>query len=111
MVAWELGGRESGVLQKLLDKIGIFYPDFVTDDYAAYHQLILENQLFTGKDLTFPIEQDNSNTRHYLAGFCLKPKVTSRSLEMVHLSLKLLYHFSSPDSLASYLKTIQSTFA
>jgi insertion element IS1 protein InsB len=67
---------------------------FITDDYEAYHQLIPENQLFTGKDLTFPIEQDNSNTRHYLARFRRKSKVTSRSLEMVNLSLILLYHFS-----------------
>ena len=111
LLAWELGGRDSGTFQLLLDKIGITDKTFVTDDFEAYHQLIPEDQLFTGKDLTFPIEQDNSNTRHYLARFRRKPKVTSRSLEMVDLSLRLLYHFSDPLFFQGYLDIIQSTFA
>ncbi|MDR1333362.1 MAG: hypothetical protein LBJ69_03090 [Holosporales bacterium] len=67
--------------------------EFVTDDYEAYHQLIPEYQLFTGKDLTYPIEQDNSNTRHYIGRFRRRSKIASRSIEMVELSLLLLYHF------------------
>jgi IS1 family transposase len=42
---------------------------FITDDWEGFHRRIPENQPFTGKDLTFPIEQDNSNIRHYLARF------------------------------------------
>ena len=34
---------------------------------GAITGLIPDNQLFTGKDLTVPIEQDNSNIRHFLA--------------------------------------------
>ena len=94
VIAWELGGRNAGTLRKLLDRLGPGKHTFITDDYEAYHKLIPEDQLFTGKDLTFPIEQDNSNTRHYLARFRRKSKVTSRSLQMVDLSLILLYHFS-----------------
>ena len=33
-------------------------------DWEGYHRLIPDDQLFTGKDLTVPIEQDNSNIRH-----------------------------------------------
>ncbi|MDR3285690.1 MAG: hypothetical protein LBS83_03335, partial [Holosporales bacterium] len=80
-------------LQEFLDEIGIEGRDFVTDDYEAYHKLIPEYQLFTGKDLTYPIEQDNSNTRHYIGRFRRRSKITSRSIEMVDLSLLLLYHF------------------
>ncbi|MDR0676652.1 MAG: hypothetical protein LBF97_06400 [Elusimicrobiota bacterium] len=43
--------------------------EFVIDNHKASHQLIPEAQLRTGKDLTYPIEQDNSNTRHYIGKF------------------------------------------
>jgi insertion element IS1 protein InsB len=71
---------------------------FVTGDWEGYHRCIPENQLFTGKDLTFPIEQNNSNTRHYLARFRRKSKVTSRSKDMVSLSLRLLENLSNPQN-------------
>lgn len=43
-------------------------------DYAK----IPPDQLFTGKDLTFPIKQDNSNVRHCLAHFRRRTKVMSK---------------------------------
>ena len=111
MVAWQLGGRDAGTLKKLLDRIGVEGKEFVTDNYEAYHQLIPDTQLFTGKDLTFLIEQDNSNTRHYLARFRRKSKATSRSIEMVELSLRLHYYSWDPTFLAPYLLIISSTFS
>ncbi len=96
VVEWELGRRNNGTLKRLLEKIGIKDHIFMTDDFEAYHRYLLANQHVTGKDLTFPIEQDNSNTRHYLARFRRKLKVTPRSLEMLDLLLLLLYHFSDP---------------
>ena len=42
--------------------------------------------------LTFPIEQDNNNICHYLARFRRYSKVTSRSLQMVDLSLWPHHH-------------------
>jgi insertion element IS1 protein InsB len=110
-VGWELGGRDDGTLKRLLDKVGIKNHTFITDDFEAYHRCIPQNQLFTGKDLTFPIEQDNSNTRHYLARFRRKSKVTSRSLEMVDLSLLLLYHFSDPNFQKTFMKTFKTIFS
>jgi insertion element IS1 protein InsB len=91
--AWKLGKRDAATLKEFLDEIGIEGRDFVTDDCEAYHKLIPEAQLSTGKHLTYPIEQDNSNTRHYVGRFRRRSKITSRSLEMVDLSLPLLYHF------------------
>ncbi|MGI4944963.1 MAG: IS1 family transposase [Janthinobacterium lividum] len=66
-VAWVLGGRDDATLRRLFDKVGMSGKVFVTDDREGYHRVIPQAQLFTGKDLTFPIEQDNSNVRHCLA--------------------------------------------
>jgi insertion element IS1 protein InsB len=90
--AWKLGKRDAATLKEFLDEIGIEGRDFITDNYEAYHKLIPEAQLSTGKDLTYPIEQDNSNTRHYIGRFRRRSKITSRSQEMVNLSLLLPYH-------------------
>jgi insertion element IS1 protein InsB len=88
-----------------MEEIGLSGHTFITDDWEGFHHLIPENQLFTGKDLTYPIEQDNSNTPHYLAHFRRRSKVTSRSLEMIDLSLLLLHHLSDPDVLKKYLNS------
>ena len=50
-----LGGRDDVSLQKFLDTIVIKDRTFITENWADYHHEIPENQLFTGKDLTFPI--------------------------------------------------------
>ena len=67
--------------------------DVVTDDWEGYHRLIPDDQLFTGKDLTVPIEQDNSNIRYFLARFRRRAKVVSKVVEMVDLSLRIYHHF------------------
>ena len=87
-----MGGRDDETCCKLLDKIGLEGKTFVTDDWDGYHRLIPEEQLFTGKDLTVPIEQDNSNIRHFLARFRRRTKVVSKCEEMVDLSLRLYHH-------------------
>ncbi|GHT96210.1 IS1 family transposase [Alphaproteobacteria bacterium] len=57
--AWKIGRRDAATLKEFLDEIGLEGRDFITDDYEPYHKLIPEAQLSTGKDLTYPIEQDN----------------------------------------------------
>src|SRR3712207_8423999 len=79
----------SATCRRLLDRVGIEGNAFLTDDWEGCHRLIPEGQLFTGKDLTFAIEQDNSDVRHQdrkstrlnsshanisYAVFCLKKK-------------------------------------
>ena len=88
-IAWVLGRRDDATCQKLLNKIGLEGKTFVTDDWEGYHRLIPDDQLFTGKDLTVPIEQDNSNIRHFLARFRRRTKVVSKVVEMVDLSLRI----------------------
>ncbi len=82
----------------------------MTDDWEGYHRCIPENQLFTGKDLTCAIEQDNSNIRHYLARFRRRTKVTSRSERMVDLSLRLHHHVHDPANFNWYAQTFLSIF-
>lgn len=83
---------------------------FVTDDWAGYHRVIPPEQLSTGKDLTFPVEQDNSNVRHCLARFRRRTKVVSRCCTMVDLSLRLLHHLQQLAAFESYIKQIKGIF-
>jgi insertion element IS1 protein InsB len=83
---------------------------FLTDDWEGFHRLIPQEQLFTGKHLTFPIEQDNSNIRHYLARFRRRTKVVSKSGTMVDLSLRLHHHLHQPQNYAAVLAIFLSIF-
>src|SRR5271168_4886686 len=74
-----------------------------TDHWEGYHRLIPDDQLFTGKDLTVPIEQDNSNIRHFLARFRHRTKVVSKVVEMVDLSLRIYHHFH--DNLDAFVRS------
>ena len=49
-------------------------------------------EIFKG-DLTFPIEQTNSDIRHRLARFKRKTKASSPSIEMINNSIKLFHFF------------------
>ena len=109
-VAWVLGGRDDATCRRLLDKVGVKGKVFVTDDWEGYHRVIPEAQLFTGKDLTFPIEQDNSNIRHCLARFRRRTKVVSKCRTMVDLSLRLLHHLQHPEAFASYAQKLAAIF-
>jgi DNA-directed RNA polymerase subunit N (RpoN/RPB10) len=55
--ARRIGQRDKAPPKEVLDEIGVDGREFVIDNYEEYHQLIPEYQLYTGKDLTFPIEE------------------------------------------------------
>jgi len=110
-VAWVLGGRDDATCRRLIDKVGVSGKTFVTDDWEGYHRVIPEDQLFTGKDLTFPIEQDNSNIRHCLARFRRRTKVVSKCRTMVDLSLRLLHHLQDPAAFARYAQRLTAIFS
>jgi len=85
---------------------------FITDNWEGYHRLIPEDQLFTGKDLTFSIEQDNSNIRHFIARFRRRTKVVSKVEEMVDLSLRLSHCLhDNPKNFAALAFTFLSIFS
>ena len=105
-----MGDRSQETCQKLIDKIGLEGRIFITDDYDAYHNVIPEEQLFTGKDLTIPIEQDNSDVRHHLARMTRRTKVVSKSIDMVDLSLKLCAYFRNPQNVKTLTHKFLSIF-
>ena len=109
-MAWVLGGCDDATCRRLIDKVGLSGTTFVTDDWEGYHRVISEAQLFTGKDLTFPIEQDNKNVRHCLGRFRRRTKVVSKCRTVVDLSLRLLHHLQYPAAFASYAKRLVTTF-
>jgi insertion element IS1 protein InsB len=111
VLPWVLGSRNAATCQKLLDKIGLKGRTFLTDDWEVFHKLIPEHQLFTGKDLTFPIEQDNSDIRHYLSRFRRRTKVVSKTAEMVDLSLRLHHHLDQPENYAALSAAFLSIFS
>jgi insertion element IS1 protein InsB len=87
-----LGGRDDATCRKLIDKVGLDGKTFVADDWEGYHRVIPAAQLFTGKDLTFPIGQDDSSVRHYLARLRRRTRAVSRCRTRADLSLRLLHH-------------------
>ncbi len=109
-MAWVLGGCDDASCRRLIDKVGLAGKTFVTDDWEGYRRVIPPGQLFTGKHLTFPIEQDNSNVRHHLARFHRRTKVASKCRTMVDLSLRLLHHLQDPKTYAAYAEKIRSIF-
>ncbi|MGC2833323.1 MAG: hypothetical protein WA238_03805, partial [Methylocella sp.] len=84
-----------------LAKIGMEGRTFITDDWEGFHRLIFEDQLFPGKDLTFPVEQDNSNIRHDLARFRRRTKVVSKCPIMVDPTPRLHHHLRDPKNHAA----------
>ena len=110
-MAWVLGRRDDATCRKLLAKTGTTGITFVTDDWDGYHRLIPAEQLFTGKDLTVPIERDNSNIRHFLARFRRRTKVVSKCPRMVDLSLRLYHHYHDQGRCSRLTEIAQAIFA
>ena len=84
---------------------------FVTDDWGGYHRVVPPDQLFTGKDLTFLLEGDNSEVRHRLARFRRRTKVVSKKEIMVDLSLRLLHHLQIEENFTAYVNKFLGIFA
>ena len=87
-------------------------PIFVTDDWEGYIRPIPEKQLYTGKNLAFPIGQDNGNICQCLARFHRRTTVVSKCEEMVAATLKLYHHYHDcPGNLECLLGKTRSIFS
>jgi IS1 family transposase len=83
---------------------------FITDDWKGYHRVIDQKRLFTGKDLTIPIEQTNSDIRNSCSRFIRRHKASSRSLKMIDVSLKIINHFRTfPHAFYEFSSPIRSS--
>ena len=110
-LGYQLGDRSDKGLKKLIDKVDDGECEFVTDDWPGFSRLLPENRHHIGKDLTFPIEQSNSDLRHRIGRFHRRSKITSRCEEMVHVSVKLFEHLRKPENLESMIAPMISFFS
>ncbi|MCP4922413.1 MAG: hypothetical protein GY915_00070 [bacterium] len=109
-LGYVLGDRTDVSLKKLIKKVDDGSCIFVTDDWAGFSRVLPQKRHFVGKDLTFPIEATNSDMRHRIARFHRRSKVTSRSRDMIHKTIKLFEHFNHQENLENALKPLMSFF-
>ena len=64
-----LGDRSDASIRKLVKKGDHGTCDFATDEWGGFFRLLPEDRHYFRKDLTFPIEDTNSDLRHRLKGF------------------------------------------
>jgi insertion element IS1 protein InsB len=85
------GQRDTRTCQRLLERLEKDYSPnlYFTDDYNVYGKLLPEGKHRVGKDLTYTIEQHNSDTRHYGARFKRKSKVVSKRPDRVEMQITM----------------------
>ena len=82
---------------------------YYIDNWTTFETVLKANneRYVIGKENTYPIEQHNSNTRHYLGRFIRRTKNVSRSEQMVAISIKLMtLRHEHPHLVAQYLTPI-----
>jgi IS1 family transposase len=84
--------------------------NFYFDHWDAFAAVFPKDRHIIGKAHTVSIEQDNSNTRHYLGRMTRKTKIVTKSETMIHLSMKLLSHLTSDNGFEAYQKQFLSIF-
>ena len=107
LVDFELGGRDEETFLKLYNRISNNYKKcYYVDNWQTFTKVLTDNseRHLIGKEYTYPIEQHNSNTRHYLARFHRRTKIVSRRKEMVAISIKLVtLRYEHPHLMKKYL--------
>jgi len=76
-----VGRRDTATLKQVVHPLEDKYEPlrYCTDDWPAYKKAVPEGKHATGKDLTYRIEQHNSDTRHYAARLKRKSKVVTHN--------------------------------
>lgn len=88
-----MGGRGILTGRKLWAKLeSIDVSVYCSDNWKAYEDFIPKDKHIQSKSFTWNIENLNGRIRHYLARFHRRTKCWSKSAEMVHASLLLLFH-------------------
>ena len=101
-IAWVVGPRNWRTVRKLYNKIAHLNPTIYTDNWRGFNRVFPKNKHVIGKSETIYIEQNNSDTRHYLARMTRKSKVVSKSTYMLDMSLRLMEYFRDPDNFSTY---------
>jgi insertion element IS1 protein InsB len=110
-VAWVLGGRDAATFRRLYEKVHhvkdcVFY----TDDWDAFGKVLPTEQHVIGKEHTITIEQNNSNTRHYLGRMTRRTKIVSKKEAMVDASLKLNNYLTTSEGFSKFQNLFVSMF-
>lgn len=107
-LAWLQGRRDSNTVKQLIDMVDDGECYFITDEYQPFFKHIPENRHFYGKDITFPIEQSDSDIRHWLARFIRKFKSTSRSIASLSTSIALMHAVQHTQSFFNSISSLIS---
>ena len=83
---------------------------FYTDNWEDFSAVLPKNRHIIGKQHTTTIEQNNSNTRHYIGRFTRKTKIVSKSEEMVNLAMRLLSYLTASEGFQVLQKQFLSIF-
>ena len=93
-IAWVVGGRNKKTLQSLYEKLSHLKATYYTDGWKTFAKVIPFDRHVVGKKHTCRIESNNANTRHQLGRMIHRLKVVSKSITMIHLTLKLWHYYS-----------------
>ena len=111
VIAWVVGKRDAKTFRKLWKIIRRDNCIYYTDDWSVYSKVIPSDQHIVGKQHTFLIESNNSNTRHRIARMTRKTKVVSKSEEAVDLTMKLWVHFEDSNNFLKEQSNFISIFS
>ena len=81
-----------------------------TDDWDVYRKIIPEQNHIIGKQHTIGIEQNNSNIRHYSARMTRRTKVVSKSIEMIDITLRILWYLNEEGGYSDFQKLAISIY-
>ena len=110
-IAWVTGGRNIATVRRLYAKLKhVRNATFYTDNWDAFSAVLPKNRHIIGKKHTTTIEQNNSNTRHYIGRFTRKTKIVSKSEQMVDLSMRLLSYLADAGGFETLQKQFLSIF-
>ncbi len=93
-IAWVVGRRNKKTLQSLYDKLSHLKATYYTDGWKTFTKVLPFDRHIIGKKHTCRIESNNANTRHQLGRMTRRTKVVSKSITMIHLTMKLWHYYS-----------------
>ena len=110
-IGWIIGNRDAKTFRKFYEKLKLPSDVIIyTDDWDVYGKVIPKQNHVIGKQHTIGIEQNNSNIRHYSARMTRRTKVVSKSIEMIDITLRILWYINEDGGYTYFQKIALSIF-
>jgi insertion element IS1 protein InsB len=110
-IAWVTGKRDIATFKKLYNQVKHLKKcKYYTDGWTGFANILPKRRHMIGKEHTTTIEQNNSNTRHYLGRMIRRTKIVSKTEEMLNASLKLLFSLSFDEAFEQYYEIFSTIF-